>query len=521
MKYSNLTLPALLLGPACALASVTEVLLYPGEATITRTHSVELKEGSSELHIENLPPGIRKNSLRVSINQANGAILGQTELKRIPLSESRAPHIHDLEERLQALKDKIRMLNDKRRSAKLRLKLAQRTAGQGDNPTDSSTFHKLGTAIENDAKGALHRIREIDFQKRDLNSERQKIKSELNRYRSGGNAAHVLDVAYHSDNNQQALVSLQYQTHDAGWQSRYDARLDTANEQLSVTHRALITQTTGEDWHEVDLRLSTGRANLGGNLPNPRPWVLTPKRRRQARAESMKGFASDSLASSSRPRASAQAKVENQGMTQRFRVEGARDIDDGTHDQAITLSHHDMQSDVTTQLVPSMSDRAYIHAEADYGGETPLPAARVNLYQDGQYIGEKTLPALSPGDDLTMAFGVDQRITVETIPETRRRGNEGLISTSHVVEKVTRHDITNHHPHQVNIRVYERLPVSNHDDIEVEHHDVSKPYSDDPDERQGVIVWKRTLNPEQMQQLRYGFTVRVPEGSKMPVSITR
>ena len=521
MKHANLTLPALLLAPACALASVTEVLLYPGEATITRTHNVELQEGSNELRIEDLPPGIRSNSLRVSIDEADDAMLGQTELQRIPLSDSRAPHIRELKERLQALKDKIRMLNDERRAAKLRLKLAQRTAGQGEKPTDSSTFHKLGTTIEDDAKDALHRIREIDFQKRDINSERQQVKSELNRYRSGGNAAHVLDVGYHSDQHQDAVVSLQYQTRDAGWQSRYDARLNTANDQLSVTHRALITQTTGEDWHDVDLRLATGRANLGGNLPDPHPWVLTPKRKRRDRAESMQRFASDSLAASRKPRNASQAQVDTQGMTQRFRVEGARDIDDGTHNQALTLSHHDMQADVTTQLVPSISDRAYIHAQADYSGETPLPAARVNLYQDGQFIGEKTLRSVAPGDELSMAFGVDQRITVDTIPETRRRGDEGLISTSHVVEQVTRHDITNHHPREVDVLVYQRLPVSNHDDIEVEHHDVSKPYSEHPEERQGVIVWDRTLEPDETLSLRYGFTVRVPEGQKLPDSVTR
>ena len=520
MRPSHLTLSALLVLPATALASVTDVLLYPGQASVTRQHSVELQPGSNSLRIESLPAGIRRNTLRVSIDEAQGALLGQTELQRIPLRQAQAPHIRELETRLQQINDELRKLADERESTSLRLDLASRTARKGDNPASATDFKELGKALEEDARQARASIREIDFAKRDLQAEKRQVKSELNRYRSGKSAANELAVSYHSEKAQKAVINLQYQTRDASWSSQYDARLSTGEGELSLTHKAHITQTTGEDWEGVDLRLATGKPNLGGNLPDPRPWILSPKK--QAKAYSGTAtLAADSAEMARSARPSEQAAVESEGMTQRFRVDGARDIDDGTRNQALTLSHYDMEANVTTQIVPSMSTRAYIHAKTQFDGEAALPSASVTLYQDGQYIGQQRLSKLAPGDDLEMAFGVDQRITVETIPEKRRRGDEGIISTSHVAEQVTRHDITNHHPRSVDVRVFERLPVSNDDAIEIEHHDITQPYSKDPQERRGVIVWDRTIESGQTESLRYGFTVTVPEGDSLPRSLRR
>lgn len=93
-----------------------------------------------------------------------------------------------------------------------------------------------------------------------------------------------------------------------------------------------------------------------------------------------------------------------------------------------------------------------------------------------------------------------------------------MIRNRHVFEAITRHDITNHHPRPVNVRVFERLPVSNDDSIEAEHHDISNPYSELED-RQGVIVWDRTLEAGDTEALRYGFTVSVPEGMEFPRSL--
>ena len=62
-----------------------------------------------------------------------------------------------------------------------------------------------------------------------------------------------------------------YTVRNARWTPLYDARLDTGAKDrkpaLELVRRAEITQTTGEDWSNVALSVSTVRTARGGSAP--------------------------------------------------------------------------------------------------------------------------------------------------------------------------------------------------------------------------------------------------------------
>jgi len=64
----------------------------------------------------------------------------------------------------------------------------------------------------------------------------------------------------------------------AKWSPVYDARLDTGKNgrkpALDLVRRAEIVQTTGEDWADVQLAVSTARTAKGGNAPELRPLIV-------------------------------------------------------------------------------------------------------------------------------------------------------------------------------------------------------------------------------------------------------
>ena len=63
-----------------------------------------------------------------------------------------------------------------------------------------------------------------------------------------------------------------YAVRNARWMPLYDARLDTGAKDrkpaLELVRRAEITQSTGEDWSNVALSVSTVRTARGGNAPD-------------------------------------------------------------------------------------------------------------------------------------------------------------------------------------------------------------------------------------------------------------
>ena len=69
-----------------------------------------------------------------------------------------------------------------------------------------------------------------------------------------------------------ATLRVTYAVRNARWAPLYDARLDTGAKDrkpaLELVRRAEITQTTGEDWSNVALAVSTVRTARGGSAPD-------------------------------------------------------------------------------------------------------------------------------------------------------------------------------------------------------------------------------------------------------------
>lgn len=72
-----------------------------------------------------------------------------------------------------------------------------------------------------------------------------------------------------------ANVSLTYQVNGAGWRPGYDARVTSVNEPLSLIQNAFVFQTSGEEWDNVSLAISTGKPHQAHNKPYLSPWYLS------------------------------------------------------------------------------------------------------------------------------------------------------------------------------------------------------------------------------------------------------
>ena len=57
------------------------------------------------------------------------------------------------------------------------------------------------------------------------------------------------------------------QVKEAGWTPKYDIRVDNVSLTLSVFYFGMIKQSTGEDWMNVKIILSTAAANVSGEIP--------------------------------------------------------------------------------------------------------------------------------------------------------------------------------------------------------------------------------------------------------------
>ncbi len=73
-----------------------------------------------------------------------------------------------------------------------------------------------------------------------------------------------------------AAMTLRYVVRSAGWSPSYDIRVDDLSAPLALTYRAQVFQSTGEDWKNVELELSSGDPRVNGVMPQLDIWRLGP-----------------------------------------------------------------------------------------------------------------------------------------------------------------------------------------------------------------------------------------------------
>ncbi|MBP7558112.1 MAG: DUF4139 domain-containing protein [Chitinophagaceae bacterium] len=67
---------------------------------------------------------------------------------------------------------------------------------------------------------------------------------------------------------------LSYLVKEAYWQAAYDIRVANITQPLALQMKAIISQHSGEDWHEVKMALSSGNPQQNGEKPVMSPWPL-------------------------------------------------------------------------------------------------------------------------------------------------------------------------------------------------------------------------------------------------------
>lgn len=72
----------------------------------------------------------------------------------------------------------------------------------------------------------------------------------------------------------QATVTLTYQVRSAGWSPTYDIRVTDITKPLRLSYKAMVYQSTQEDWSKVKLTLSSGEPDKGALMPVLYPWRL-------------------------------------------------------------------------------------------------------------------------------------------------------------------------------------------------------------------------------------------------------
>lgn len=505
--------------PVAVHGKVTSATLFPSHAQLVWEEGVSLEQGSGELTLSGLPVSMQDDTLMAKLQGVPGIIIQQVQVQQVEQAEVVAEATRRLREELRKVEQTIGAREDEIQAWNQQVRLmTEATATPGE--ITASELALLATTVQKTTQQALAQIRDIRQSMADDIAERDRIKRELAATQQDARATKTVTLAYRAEQAGKATVKLQYQTRNASWRSQYNARLETAESDtdgtLVLEHLALIRQTTGTDWKNVNLTLSTSNTRLGTDIPPLYPWVVAPGETTEARSKAAIQYSMDTIQSEagSTPQT---AQVINDGtFTQSYRVQTPVNLASSNADQFVTVAEHEVAVSVETRFFPAMDLNGFIHASGRYKSETALPPGPVTLYRDGQSVGRTHLEAVSTDSEIALGFGTNDRVVADLVNEQDQKGEQGVFKGEKYVRRVNRYEITNNHPQAVAVRVFDRIPVSRQDDLTVKELEITQPVQRDALDIKGVLSWERRVEPGKTITLKSGFELRVPEDSELP-----
>jgi hypothetical protein len=264
-------------------SQIQAVTVFRKGALVRRTAVItgQSTNGSSHVKLSNLPLGLDDSSVRVKCLAhdhqppiaeqvrvvlevvATGTVEEppqEQELKAAQLREeklgAKLQIYRTSKEQLMALHVQARPKSKKKHGSptQARLALLRFQAQELDRVTKQiqQCQRELNQAIE-ERKAMAEAVRIAS-------SAKQARENELRK-------AVVIQLLAQSDTQQDFEIILEYQVSGARWTPSYTIHLDRDLKQASLGLRALIAQQTGEDWHGVQITLSTAEPQRWNELP--------------------------------------------------------------------------------------------------------------------------------------------------------------------------------------------------------------------------------------------------------------
>lgn len=543
MKYFCAGVLCFLLGAGSAGAEtlapkskITDVVVFPDRALVTRRAELKLTPGLHEVRIGPLPGLIEKESLTAKGKGAAKVRLFGAHLATVQLEDAQPPRVREIEREIEKLRDEQKALAHRRAVASQKeefLKSIRAASGEQigkeiiTRQPSADDALKLMTLLDQELPVVYHEMQQTEIQSREIERTVQKLLrelGELNRLNLRSETSVVVDLEALSGGD--FVLEVSYRITGATWQPVYEARVDLDSAGVVFETHATVKQRTGEDWKDVKLHLSTAKPSVGGRIPVIEPWYLSkreiypmpPVAKRQAMMMSeMKPSAqADMMQEAGAVDFAAEiavASVKSEGAAVIYDLARAETIESNWQPRKVAISSATLPAVFSHAVSPRLSPYAFLEAKIKNETGALLLPGDVQIFTGGAYIGTSSLDVLGIGEEFELSLGIDERVRVDH-RQLKAKAEVSLLPGFRGRTKVTDYEyltvIENYLANKIEVKLTDQIPVSQHDEIKVEQVNLQpKPSEEDP-AKPGVRLWKFPLEPGAKKEVRIGYQVKHP-----------
>jgi hypothetical protein len=257
-------------------SKIAQVTVFLEGAQVTRTASLNLKQGVSNLSVPGIAAGVQEQSIQVD---------GPSSVKILSVS-FRVNYLDNVQK-----PEKVGSLESERRRL---LALVAEERSREEVYKEEEVILKTNKSIGGTARGVeieelkiamdyfRQRLSDIKQQQLLISRTIKKHNEDLGRIEAQLTELSVrteeptgeIIVKVSAPNAVKADFKITYLVKEARWFPTYDIRAKNIQSPISITYKANVIQQSGEDWNNVELTVSTANPNEGGAKPLVKPWIL-------------------------------------------------------------------------------------------------------------------------------------------------------------------------------------------------------------------------------------------------------
>ena len=500
-------------------SEIKDITVFLARAQVNRSVKTRLEPGRTNLVVHGLASQLDPNSIQVA-GRGNFTILG-TSFRQNYLQDVNMPRsLRILKDSLEYYRRQLTIEESQKEILKKEESMltANQRIGGGNSNLTVAELKAMADFFRSRLGDIVVAQLKHDGSIRKLNEKIQRVQTQINSQSElySRNSGEIV-INVDADNTGSAELEVSYVVSRAGWQPVYDLRAVNTKSPVQLSYKANVFQSTGEEWKNVKLTLSTANPNLGGLKPELSAQVLDflqaipySQRYRNAKAApaamERAGQGPEDVVMDARTLDEMVSTVESAVNTS-FIIGIPYTVASSNQPTLVDIGQHELKARYEYAVAPKLESDAFLIAKATGWEEYNLLPGQASVFFEGTYVGKTFIDPRSILDTLSLSMGRDKRIVVkrEQVKDlTSRKFIGGNIRDSRGFEISVR----NTRQEAIRIIIEDQVPISRNSQIEVQVSDVGGATWN---KETGKLSWTLILQPSESKKAKFTYEVKYPK----------
>lgn len=531
-------------------SKISAVTVFLNNAEITREAKINLTPGTNLISFEKLSQQIIAGSIRVEGSDAYTIVSVNSSVNYLQEGTER-PEVKAMKKELNRVQDEIKLnqtyLNVYNEQQNLLLaNHVFKGENKGITVEDMLSMMEIYKVKLSELQ---EKIYDCEMKAKRMNVELGKIQMQVSQLETKFNRyTTTIMVNLSAAKNITSNVKVTYLVNNASWTANYDAKAKSVDSPLELMLKATVIQSTGEDWNNVKLKLSTGNPNKNKTKPDLAMWNLYAydevvyknnrkgKRDSDMRTETVYDEKESNIPAGSYDKSQEEillesvvvTKSENKklsdynyttttantyttiietGVNAEYEIDIPYTILSDGKENTVEIKNYDIPTSYAYYSVPKLDKDAFLVASITGWEKYNFIPGYVNVYINDTYTGRSYFDSKSVEDTLELSMGRDNSVIIAR-KKTKDFSGNAIIGGSRKSSMGFEISIRNSRKTPIKLNVYDQFPLSTQKEIEITTGETSGAKHN---KETGKLEWELDVPAGESKTLKFNYSVKYPK----------